>query len=302
MKKEIFATALALISVASVNAQVTEVNYSTGGTNVPGYTQFFENFTLTDTDDPLAGPYWGGQDGWAQIGDGNADAVGVYIGFTPSGAGNASGSLGVLFAPEALSSVVTNGFTPTDPSLFVNDLIVRYVAEWSLITRLGDTDAAFKLILSDSSLSDGLVFDLLDDGNVPGGFDYRLQANTANEFALNYNAVYRMQIDIIGTAWSGELFAVNNPGTTREIVSLGGFVGGSLFNGLSSSDLNLLGVGMYVDDLDSDPSLGMVVNEITVTSQPIPESGTWAVGALLVSGLAAGIYRRRKAALAVAKA
>lgn len=190
-----------------------------------------------------------------------------------------------------------------DPSLF-NSITVRYVAEWSVLD-LGETvETAFRFSLTDNLGSNGLQFDLFDDGALPPGFDYRLQANSANEFALNYSALYRMQIDITGTSWSGELFAVSNPSTTRDMVLVGSFDGGSLSGALSASDLNLLGVGMFVDNTDNLNALGMIVNEITVTStgEPIPEPGTWAVGALLVGGIAASIYRRRKAALADAQA
>jgi hypothetical protein len=303
MNTKLFAVALGLFGYASLHAQtVTQVNYSTGGTNVPGYMEFFQNFTVSDTNNPLLGPYWAGQDGWGQVGAGDADAIGVYPGYTPS-AGNASGSLGILFDPAATSSLLTNGFTAMDPSLF-NSITVRYVAEWSVLD-LGETvETAFRFSLTDNLGSNGLQFDLFDDGALPPGFDYRLQANSANEFALNYDSLYRMQIDITGTSWSGELFAVSNPSTTRDMVLVGSFDGGSLSGGLSASDLNLLGVGMFVDNTDNLNALGMIVNEITVTStgEPIPEPGTWAVGALLVGGIAASIYRRRKAALADAQA
>jgi hypothetical protein len=302
MNMKFFAAALGLLGVASLHAQtVTQVNYSTGGTNVPGYTEFFQNFNVTDTVDPLDGPFCDGQDGWTQSGDGFADAVGVYL-YTPS-AGNASGSLGIVFAPETTSSIVERSFSAMDPSLF-NSITVRYVAEWSVLD-LGETvETAFRFSLTDNLGSNGLQFDLFDDGALPPGFDYRLQANSANEFALNYSALYRMQIDITGTSWSGELFAVSNPSTTRDMVLVGSFDGGSLSGALSASDLNLLGVGMFVDNTDNLNALGMIVNEITVTStgEPIPEPGTWAVGALLVGGIAASIYRRRKAALADAQA
>jgi hypothetical protein len=299
MKKQFFPVALSLLGLASLNAQtVTQVNYSTGGTNVPGYTQFFQNFNVTDTLDPLDGPFWDGQDGWTQSGDGFADAVGVYL-YTPS-AGNASGSLGIVFAPETTSSIVERSFTATDPSLFINSITVRYVAEWSVLDLEETAVTAFRFTLTDNLGSNGLQFDLFDDGALPPGFDYRLQANSANEFALNYNSLYRMQIDITGTSWSGELFAISNPSTTRDMVLVGSFDGGSLSGALSASDLNLLGVAMFVDNTDDLNALGMIVNEITVTStgEPIPEPGTWAVGALLVGGIAASIYRRRKAALA----
>lgn len=283
MKKQIAALAVAAACIASVQAQTTITNYTTG-------------FFVDPPWDPVGDPQWIGQQGWTGAGD--ADSVSNIAGYSRDG-GN-SGTLGV-FAPSGNVNNVNRAFTPMDTGTFQN-ISTTFITEWSLIDfALGGPDDTF-------------VFDLRDGGTsllsftmqAPGGvFDYTLSSvdagGTTAQWQLNYDTVYRMQIDLADDgSWTGELFGVTDPSDPVPIIaSLGFFTPGTLAAGGVSTDFNNIQIDwILADDFNNPGPLGMVVNEVTIISsgELIPEPGTWAVGALLVGGVAASIYRRRKAA------
>lgn len=295
MKKNILAVVLAAASVATLQAQTTIINYSTGGTNVPGYTGYFNT-----TDGWTGGAaFWQGQEGWTGN-NSQADSVEVVAGYTPGGGGDNSGTLG-LYAPLFTTSTLARAFTPMSTAVFTN-ISTSFVAEWSIsqITAPNAFDDLFTFDLAQGVVS-GLLFGMQAPGSF--GFDYNLSVVDAGgstaEFGMNYDSVYRMQIDITGTTWSGTLYGVTDPSGTRTINSLGSFTGGTLANGLTATDLNTTYVEWVLDSGNvADPgSIALIANEFTFSStgDPIPEPGTWAMGAILLTGAAAAAYRRRKA-------
>lgn len=301
MKKQILSAFAMAACAATLQAQTTIVNYSTGGTNVPGYTGFFN---AADGWNNVGDPLWEGQEGWTGSGTG-ADSVSVIAGTTPTGVGNASGTLGVFLPalPLNTTSVTLNrGFAPMNTATFTN-IAVSFVAEWNIIDFFAPTpfDDAFTFDLRNSANTLSLLnFTMQGPATLPG-FDYTLSSTGSaaiDQFDATYGALLRMQVDLVGTSYTGTLFSVDP--VTRALTSIGGLTGGTLNNGLTASDFGNLQVGWTLDSGNpSDPgTLGLVVNEFTIqsTGDPIPEPGTWAMAALLVSGAAATIYRRRKAA------
>jgi len=134
MKTQLLAAAL-FSSCLSLHAQVlgTNVNYSTGGTNVPGYTGFFNSGNgWNNSGDPL----WSGQQGWTGSGTG-ADSVSVVTGTTPtSPAGNASGTLG-LFLPSLplnTTNIYLSRIFPQAIQLALSNATISFVAEWSILS------------------------------------------------------------------------------------------------------------------------------------------------------------------------
>lgn len=296
MKKYFLSAATALAVSATLQAQTTIVNYSTGGTNPPASGGFFNSGNGWSN---VGNPLWEGQQGWTGTGTG-ADSVSVVVGVTPSGAGNASGTLGVFLPALPLNTAtpyIERSFTPMSTVTFTN-IAVSYVAEWSLLNFGGPGQAdTFTLDLRAGG-SSALTF-LLDPNTAGLGFDYRLSSigsGSVNQFDTTYGSLLRLQVDIAGTGYSGT-WELLDP-TLRTVLSSGSLNGGTLAGGFSASDIDSLRLGWQLAGGTNAPGdLGIVVNEFTISStgDPIPEPGTWAVGALLLSGVAATIYRRRKA-------
>jgi hypothetical protein len=297
MKKQILAIAVAAASVASLQAAPTTiVNFSTGGTNVPGYSSGYFNAGNGWT----APGFWGGQNGWTQ--SGNADAVSVQTGYSP-GAGNASGSLGVDYLPNNATIYVQKTFTPMSTVTFTN-IAASFVTEFAVaeLFAANANDDTFRF-----SLRNGNQVALSLDLQAPAllGYDYTLSSHgfgaPVNQFALAYDSVYRMQIDVASNgAWTGNLYTVTDPTNARTIALVNAFTGGTLNFGKVASDLDNLRVSWVLDSGDTNNlgTIGLIVNEATFSSTgtEVPEPGTWAMAALLMSGAAATIYRRRKAA------
>lgn len=296
MKKQFLSAVAAIACAAAVQAQTTIVNYSTGGTNPPATGGFFNSGNgWTSAGDPL----WEGQQGWTGSGTG-ADSVSVVAGVTPPGAGNASGTLGVFLPALPLNTTtpyVQRSFTPMSTLDFEN-ITVTYAAEWSILNFGGPGQAdTFTFDLRSGGTS-ALTF-VLDPTAAGVGFDYRLTtvgSAPVSQFDATFGAVLRLQVDLAGTGYTGGYELLD--GVTRAVLSSGSLSGGSLAGGLTASDIDNLRLGWQL--ASGDPNvpgdLGIVVNEFTISSSgdPIPEPGTWAVGALLLSGAAASIYRRRK--------
>ncbi len=298
MKKQILSAIFAAACVATLQAQTTIVNYSTGGTNVPGYTGFFNSADgWNNTGDPL----WEGQMGWGGTGN-EADSVSVIAGVTPVGAGNASGTLGVFLPVTPATSIdLTRSFTPMSTAQFTN-IAVSFVAEWNILDFDPPTpyDDSFTFDLRNAANTASLLSFTMQGGAAGPGFDYTITSTgTAPiaQFDSTYGALLRMQVDLSGTGYTGSLGLVDP--ITRAITPIGALTGGTLAGGFTASDFGTLLLNWTLASGDeNDPgSLGIVVNEFTIISSgdPIPEPGTWAVGALLLSGAAASIYRRRKA-------
>lgn len=296
MKKQILAAIIAATSVAGLHAQTTIVNYSTGGTNVPGYTGFFNS---ADGWNNTGDPFWEGQQGWTGTGAG-ADSVSVVAGITPSGAGNASGTLGVFLPalPVPASVALNRAFAPMSTALYTN-IAVGFTAEWSILD-FGGTPPYDQFVFdlrNSAGNASVLSFSLQGPGDTLINTGYNLDSigsATVGQLEATYGALLRMQVDLAGTAYTGAWELLD--GTTRTVLGSGSLTGGTLAGGFTASDFDLLRLTWNPGDVDN-PVLGIVVNEFTIisTGDPVPEPGTWAVGALLLSGAAAAAYRRRKA-------
>lgn len=300
MKNKFLAALIAAASVTALQAQTTIVNYSTGGTNVSGYTGFFNTADgWSNAGDPL----WEGQQGWGGSGTG-ADSVSQVAGITPSSpANNGSGTLGVFLPALPLNTTtpyLSRTFTPMSTALF-NNISLNFVAEWSLLDFGTTWDDTFTFDLRNTADTASILAFTLNPATAGPGFDYGFSSTgsaTVAQFDTTYGALLRMQVDVTGSTYGGTWDLLD--GVTRNVLSSGTINSGSLAGGAVASDIGALRLGWQLASGDAnDPgALGIVVNEFTFTStgDPIPEPGTWAVGALLLGGAALTIYRRRKAA------
>lgn len=305
MKTKLFAVIL-LSSCFALQAQpTTTVNYSTGGTNVPGYTGFFNSGNgWNNSGDPL----WSGQQGWTGSGTG-ADSVSVITGTTPtSPAGNASGTLGVFIPSLPLNTAnvyLSRSFTPQDPTSFVN-ATVSLVAEWSILDfGGGSVDDTFTIDLRNASDTSSLLSFRINNQGVSDPLSYNFLVSstgtsTLPQFEGSYGGLYRMQIDLSPLGGYSGSYALIDPATRTSLSSFS-FNPGTLAGGATSYDFGALRLGWELASGDpGDPGvLGIVVNEFTITSSGtvIPEPGTWAAGALLALGGAYAMRRRRKVAV-----
>jgi hypothetical protein len=292
MKKAILTTlGLAGLLAVAQAAPTTILNYSTGATNVAGTTGYFNT-----GDGWSANANWVGQTGGlpttpAWTGSGSLSTVENIAGFSP-GVGQNSGTLA---AYSATSSQVNRTFTPMSSLQFTN-IAVSFTAEWGLAEFvapgvLNNDTFAFDLRSGGTS---GLKFTIADNGATPGQYSI-LDANGNGYTELYSGFVYRLQVDILpNDTWTATLYNVANPSTTRTITVNASGATGALQNLINTDDLNNLSVSYTAGAVNADAFL--VANELTISStgDPIPEPGTWAVGALLLSGAAATIYRRRK--------
>jgi hypothetical protein len=306
MKKHILAALVAAASVAGAHAQTSVVNYSTGGTNVPGYTGFFNNangWTVATNND-----YWEGQQGW--VGTFSAvDSVSSVAGLTPgSPDGNGSGTLGLTnFRPllplNTATPYIERTFSPGLSSVsgsFTN-IATRFVAEWAVLEQ-GPTpwDDSFTFDLRNAANTISLLTFTLGQTFAPGpGADYTIASTGSaplNQFEASYGALLRMQVDITSTgSYSGSwalLDPVNRTNTASGVINTGSLAGGAV-----AADVGALRFGWQLASGDAnDPgTLGTVVNQFTFTStgDPIPEPSTWAL--LFLAGLLAAIGFRRSA-------
>jgi len=304
-----FAPAIVVLCFASASAfaQTTFVNYSTGGTNVPGYTGFFNS---SDGWNISGAPLWEGQKGWGGTGSG-ADSINIVADVTPSGGPgtNASGTLGVFLPALPLNTNYVYLERVFNAASFyaLTNATVRLVAEWSLLDF--DTNSSafesdiFNIDVRNAANTASLLNFQMGTNNVGVGYNYLVTSTgsaTQNQFDASFGALMRMQVDItdIG-AFSGS-YALLDP-TTRATLGSFSLNSGFLAGGATAYDVGALRLGWQLTDGVNNPGmLGVAVNEFTVTSSGtvIPEPGTWAAGAGLLI-LAAFAIRRRRATASV---
>ncbi len=290
--KNFLRTAFALaLSLGSVQAQPV-VNFSTGATNVPGYTGYYNS---GDGWNNSGDPMWSGQQGWTGNGQG-ADSVSVVAGYTPpSPAGNASGTLGVFLPGGGLTSTniyLERSFTPETPVSTPN-ATVTFVAEWSVLNFGTLTDDTFRFDLRNVANTASLLsFTMNNIGTTPG-FDYLVSSTGAGgqaQFETTYGAIMRLVVDLNDTNYSGTYQLVD--GTTRSNLASFNLNPGTLGGGATAYDFGIL--RLEWDLASGDPSspgdLGIVVNEFTVST--VPEPSTVALLAVAGAGLALGLRRR----------
>lgn len=295
MKTKLLFSTIVALGIASLQAQVTNTNYTTG---------FFNS---SDGWNSAGDPNWEGQDGWTGTGSG-VDSVSEVASYTPSvPAGNASGTFGVFIDSLPLNTAnpyIERAFTPMNPVDYSN-INVSYTAEWTLLDfsgGAGGLDDTFTFDLRNTANTASVLTFTMNNAATSPGFDYTLSstdgAGTALQLDTTYGALIRMQVDMNGTDYTGT-WELLDP-TTRAVLQSGGLNAGSLATGFTASDIGVLRLGwdLASGDPNAPGDVGIVINEFSITStgEPIPEPGTWAMGALLLSGAAAGWYRRRKVA------
>ena len=294
-----------LSSCLSLQAQVlgTNVSYSTGGTNVPGYTGFFNS---SDGWNNSGDPAWEGQKGWTGTGSG-ASSVSQVAGTTPSSpAGNGSGTLGFFLPSLPLNTAnvyLSRSFTLNNP-LPLTNTVASFVAEWSILDfGGGSVDDTFTIDLRNTTDTASLLsFRINNQGLVdPLNYNFLVSsvgAATTAQFQGVYGGLFRMQVDLSPLGGFSGSYALIDP-VTRTNISSFSLNPGTLAGGATSYDFGALRLGWELASGDpNDPGvLGIAVNEFTVTSsgQVIPEPGTWAAGAFLAVAGAYAMRRRRKA-------
>ena len=301
---------LAIISAAIctlAHAQIvsTNINYSTGGTNVPGYTGFFNT---ADGWTSSGNPLWEGQDGWTGSGSG-ADSVSDVTGTTPtSPAGNGSGTLGVFLPALPLNTTniyLSRAFTPGGGPYALVDTTVSFIAEFSLLSFGPSQDDTFTIDLRNASDTVSLLSFRINNQGVTDPLSYNfllssIGASTSAQFEGAYGGLYRMQVDVLGSAFSGS-YSLIDPVTRTNLASFS-FNPGALAGGYTSADIGALRLSWALDsgDPNAPGDVGFVANEFTVATSgtAVPEPGTWGTALLLLAG-AAYVVRRRKAAHAV---
>lgn len=294
-----FAAVAVALSISAAQAQVTQTNLTTGA------------YFNTGAGWTGGGADWVGQQSWTGT-DAGATAVQVVTGLTPSGAGNNSGTLGVVIDALPLNSAtpyVEKTFTPMDQNFFEN-INVSFTAEWGILDFGALEDDTFTFELRNTAGNASALTFLMDPNAALPTYNYNVSSigsASVNQFDgrwAGYDAIedeyvniYRLQVDISGSSYSGS-YQLLDP-TTRAVLFNGTLNGGTLAGAFSASDIDSLRLGwdLASNDPNAPGDLGIMINEFTITStgDAIPEPGTWAVGALLVSGAAASIYRRRKA-------
>lgn len=296
---------LSLTSCLTLQAQIvsTNLNFSTGGTNVAGYTGFFNS---ADGWNNSGDPAWEGQQGWSGSGSG-ADSVSVVGGITPSSpAGNASGTLGFFLPSLPLNTTnvyLTRTFTPEDPADFINNT-VSLVAEWSIFTFGPNENDTFTIDLRNASDTASLLAFRINNQGVSDPLSYNflvssIGTSTLAQFEGSYGGLYRMQVDLSPVGGYSGSFSLIDPNTRAALASFS-LNPGTLLGGATSYDFGALRLSWELasGDANAPGELGIVVNEFTVTSAGtvIPEPGTWAAGAVLA--ILVGVYtvRRRRAA------
>lgn len=267
------------------------VNFSTGATNVPGYTGYFNSADgWNNSGDPL----WSGQKGWTGNGQG-ADSVSVYSSITPpSPAGNASGTLGVFLPPSLTSTNVylERSFTAETP-LSMPNATVSLVAEWTILNFGSATNDTFRFDLRNTANTASLLaFTMNNIGTTPG-FNY-LVSSTGNatqaQFETTYGAVMRMVVDLTDTNYSGTYALID--GVTRTNIASFALNSGTLAGGSTAYDFGTLRLewDLASGNPNSPGDLGIVVNEFTVSS--IPEPSTAAL--LTAAGVCLAMALRRR--------
>lgn len=320
MKNPLVAIIAALALVAGfcghAKAQIvtTITNFSTGNFNTNLGWVTADYVTGQNVNDPIA-YRWQGND--PTVGDvGGTDYIALVGGYTIPGIGNRSLVQGGLnaydgYVPGTTDVKLWRAFAPAADGVttFLNS--ITYNVEWSLISSANvDLDYpnndlfAFDLRTADNSTS-LIKFDLTPGINlIPNA--YTLQwirnadgggsvTNTLSD--LGYQGLFQLQVDITGSTFNAQITQIN--ATTRAVITNFSVVTGGLLSGAyTAQDFGVVGIDWELASTNSnDPGSNFIVaNNLSVTSEltSIPESGTWAVGALLLGGVVFGVHRRSR--------
>jgi MYXO-CTERM domain-containing protein len=117
------------------------------------------------------------------------------------------------------------------------------------------------------------------------------------DWAIFYNQIYRLNVSVdTNNLMNVSLDTINGSG---DFVTNTSFItNGAIGAGTTWMDYNTISIDWALASNDpNDPGYNYInVNTVEVVATTVPEPGTWAIGALLLGGLAARVYRRRQAA------
>jgi len=117
------------------------------------------------------------------------------------------------------------------------------------------------------------------------------------EWAIFYNQIYRLNVSVdTNNLMNVSLDTINGAGNFVTNTSF--ITNGAIGTGTTWMDYNTISIDWALASNDPlTPGYNYInVNTVEVVATTVPEPGTWAIGALLLGGLAARIYRRRQAA------
>jgi MYXO-CTERM domain-containing protein len=117
------------------------------------------------------------------------------------------------------------------------------------------------------------------------------------EWAIFYNQQYRLNVSVdTNNLMNVSLDTINGAGNFVTNTSF--ITNGAIGTGTTWMDYNTISIDWALASNDPlTPGYNYInVNTVEVVATTVPEPGTWAIGALLLGGLAARVYRRRQAA------
>lgn len=302
-----------ILSTLGVDGQaqvVTQTNYTTQNFNTnSGYVR---GVGITATNQPLS-LRWQGNDPYNSGTDrGLTDFVGIASGYTPfPGTGNSSllqGGYDVFYPiiPGTNDVRIWDSFAPSS-TIYQTPPTVSFFAEWSIIGS-SPLNAPY-------TNSDTFSFDLRNAANTasllslqftPGiniqSNSYTLQTLATGEptgtlIDLGYGSLFQVQVDMTGTSYALSLARLN-PTTRAVITNYNNLATGNLSSGYSALDFGTISLDWELASGNSElPGSNYIIAnqfQVTTTGTPIPEAGTWAASLLLL-GIGAGYYRRRRA-------
>lgn len=308
------ACALAVTALASLTSSqaYTVTNSTTGYFNTgDGYT----GGGVSLTDEPNTSPaseQFQTTDPYNGINNTGDNTAVTFLGGTTLGGGLGSGS--------GNNSVVFGGLTGYGPGI-TNQAFYR---NFTSVVGGDPQDTVtfsidYRVAAGSDSIFDNWSFDLRNSAGNLTLLNVLLDARTnPGQIDIYANGVGIGFYDNTGGPLINISATLQNNGWTLDVANvltttnLGGDVLSFITNAPSQSGAGLLAGGgtaadfqsYYISWLLENSDVAdygensLIVNTINVTSDVIPEPGTWAVGALLLGGVAASIYRRRKLATA----
>jgi|SanBayMetagenome_1026888.scaffolds.fasta_scaffold29305_1 MYXO-CTERM domain-containing protein len=127
--------------------------------------------------------------------------------------------------------------------------------------------------------------------------DTNMASGLTADWAILYNQVYRLNVSVdTNNLMNVSLDTINSGGNFVTNTSF--ITNGAIGAGTTWMDYNTISIDWALaSGVASQPGFNYInVNTVEVVATTVPEPGTWAIGALLLGGLAARIYRRRQAA------
>lgn len=244
----------------------------------------------------------------------------VWFGnYDPAYESEISGNFGIL--PGVTNPVLYREFSPGVPGAPL-DLSVTWTADFGIINlndpafpyddvfgfNLLDSTQTFSLAQfsfnpSTASLTNGLRFEWYKDGSLQpvGGAQ-------PNNFDIQYGALYRLTAtlsnSLLDLSISGLVAQTNGVGTVTNysvVTNVNLINAGALSGGFTAIDFATAAVNWELASGDTlQPGANyMLLNSMSVVSSAIPESSTWATGAVLLGLVGFMLWRRKSAACVV---